>query len=48
MFSKSLKKHFKRFGCRFTELHAKLVADTLLDLVSIAGKTKHEVEKALV
>jgi hypothetical protein len=29
--SKSLRKHFKGFGRGFTELHAKLDADTLLD-----------------
>jgi hypothetical protein len=28
MFSKSLTKHFNGFGSRFTELHAKLYADT--------------------
>jgi hypothetical protein len=31
MFSKSLTKHFKGFASGFTELHAKLDADTLLD-----------------
>jgi hypothetical protein len=31
MFSKSLTKHFKSFGSGFTELRAKLDADTLLD-----------------
>jgi hypothetical protein len=31
MFSKSLMKHFKGFRSGFTELHAKLDADTLLD-----------------
>jgi hypothetical protein len=31
MFSKSLVKHFRGFGSGFTELHAKLDADTLLD-----------------
>jgi hypothetical protein len=31
MFSKSLMKHFKGLGSRFTELHTKLDADTLLD-----------------
>jgi hypothetical protein len=31
IFSKSLMKHFKGFGSGFTELHAKLDADTLLD-----------------
>jgi hypothetical protein len=48
MLSKSLTKHFKGFGSRVTEPDAKLDADTLLELPSIAGKTKHEVEKALV
>jgi hypothetical protein len=31
MFSKSLTKHFKGLGSRFTELQAKLDADMLLD-----------------
>jgi hypothetical protein len=31
MFFKSLTKHFKSLGRGFTELHAKLDADTLLD-----------------
>jgi hypothetical protein len=31
MFYKGLMKHFKGFGSGFTELHAKLGADTLLD-----------------
>jgi hypothetical protein len=31
MFSKSITKHFKGFGSRFTELHAKLDAYMLLD-----------------
>jgi hypothetical protein len=31
MFSKSLVKHFKGSASGFTELHAKLDADTLLD-----------------
>jgi hypothetical protein len=31
MFSKEFRKHFKGFGGGFTELHTKLVADTLLD-----------------
>jgi hypothetical protein len=31
MFSNSLTKHFEGFGKGFTELHAKLDADTLLD-----------------
>jgi hypothetical protein len=33
MFSKSLMKHFKGFGTRFTELHAKLDAETPFDFV---------------
>jgi hypothetical protein len=31
MFLKSLTKHFKAFGSRFTEAHPKLDADVLLD-----------------
>jgi hypothetical protein len=31
MFSKSLTKHFKSLGSGFTELHAKLDADMMLD-----------------
>jgi hypothetical protein len=31
MFPKNLTKHFKVLGSGFTELHAKLDADTLLD-----------------
>jgi hypothetical protein len=34
MFSKSLTKHFKGFGSGFTELYAKLDADTLLDFAN--------------
>jgi hypothetical protein len=41
-------KHFKSFGSGFTELRAKLDADTLLDLLSIADKMKHKAEKALM
>jgi hypothetical protein len=48
MFHKSLAKHSKGFGSGFTELHAKLDADTLLDLPSITDKTKHETVKSLV
>jgi hypothetical protein len=47
MFSKILTKHFKGFGRGFTELHAKLDTRCLI-LLSIADKTKHEVEKAIV
>jgi hypothetical protein len=36
----SLAKHFKGFGSRFTELHAKLDGDMLLDLVSVTDKRK--------
>jgi hypothetical protein len=41
-------KHFKGFSSGFTELHAKLDADMLLDLASVAEKIKLKVEKALV
>jgi hypothetical protein len=40
-------KHFTGFSGGFTELHTKLDADKLLDF-TIAGKMKHEVEKALM
>jgi hypothetical protein len=46
MLSKSLTKHYKGFSSGFTELPVKLDADTIFP--SIANKTKHEVEKALV
>jgi hypothetical protein len=41
-------KHFKGFSSRFTELHAKLDADTLLDFAIQSTQNKPEVEKALV
>jgi hypothetical protein len=41
-------KHFKGFGSGFTEFHAKFDAHKLLDLPSLADKTKKEVEKSLV
>jgi hypothetical protein len=41
MFYKSLAKHFKGFGSGFTELYAKLDADTLLDF-AIHGR-KNEI-----
>jgi hypothetical protein len=41
-------KHFKGFGNGFTELHAKLDADTLLDFATGRRQKKHEAEKALV
>jgi hypothetical protein len=47
MFSKSLMKHFKRFDSGFTELHAKLDADTLLDFATHNRQKKPEVEKAI-
>jgi hypothetical protein len=40
MFSKSLTKHFKGFGSGFTELHAKPVADTLLDFAIHSRKNE--------
>jgi hypothetical protein len=36
------------FGSGFTELHAKLDADTLLNFASMADKTKHKVENTRV
>jgi hypothetical protein len=48
MFSESLTKLFKGFGSGFTELHAKLDADTLLDFAIHLNETKYEVEKALL
>jgi hypothetical protein len=45
MLSKSFTKHFKGFGGGFTELHTKLDEDVL---PSIADKTKHKAEKALM
>jgi hypothetical protein len=45
MFSKGLTKHFKGVGSGFTELHAKLDADTLLDLPSIADKANTKSKK---
>jgi hypothetical protein len=41
-------KHFKGFGSGFTKLHAKLDADMLLVLPSIADNTKHKNKKALM
>jgi hypothetical protein len=41
-------KHFRGFISGFTELHAKLDADMCSLLPSIMGKTKQEVEKALM
>jgi hypothetical protein len=48
MVSKSLTKHFKGYDSGFTELHAKLDADTLLDFSNLPDEAKHEVEKTLV
>jgi hypothetical protein len=48
MFSKSLMKHFKGFGSRFAELHAKYDADTLLDSAIHRRQNEIPVEKALV
>jgi hypothetical protein len=36
------------FSSGYTELYAKLVTDMLLYLLTIADKTKHKVEKALM
>jgi hypothetical protein len=38
--AKSLMKHFKGFGCGFTELHAKLGADMLLSFAIHCGKNE--------
>jgi hypothetical protein len=46
MFSKSLTKHFKGFGSGFTELHAKLDADALLDLAIHRGQNKSQSQKS--
>jgi hypothetical protein len=46
MFSKSPTKHFKGFSSRFTELHAKLDAGTLLDFAIHRGVGN--VERGLV
>jgi hypothetical protein len=49
MSSKSLTKHFKGFGNGFTEPHAKLNADMLLDFaIYRKQKKKHAAEKTLV
>jgi hypothetical protein len=47
MFSKSLMKHFKGFGSGFTELHAKLDADTLLDFVIHRRQNKTRSRKSI-
>jgi hypothetical protein len=41
-------KHFKGFGSGFTEFHTIIDADTLLNLPSIADKTKYDFKKALL
>jgi hypothetical protein len=46
MFPKSLTKHFKGFGSGFTELHAKLNSDALLDFA--IHRRQQEIEKALM
>jgi hypothetical protein len=48
MFLKSLRKHFKGFGSRFTELQTKLDAGTLLDSAIHHSQNEHKVEKVLV
>jgi hypothetical protein len=40
MFSKSLMKHFRGFGGGFTELHAELDADMLLDFAIHHGQNE--------
>jgi hypothetical protein len=39
-------KHFKGFGNRFTELHAKLDADMLLDLASHCRQSETQSQKS--
>jgi hypothetical protein len=46
MFSKSLLKHFKGFSSRFTKLHAKLGADTLLDFAILCRQNKTRSQKS--
>jgi hypothetical protein len=43
IFSERLSKHFKGFGCGFTELHAKLDADTLLEFA--IHRTENETQR---
>jgi hypothetical protein len=45
MFSRSLTKHFKGFGSGFTELHAKLDADTLLDFAIYCRQNETQSQK---
>jgi hypothetical protein len=47
MFSKSLTKHFKDFRSGFTELHAKLDEDTLLDFAIHRKKKKKKKHEAV-
>jgi hypothetical protein len=44
MFSKNLTKHFTGFGSGFTELHAKLDSDTLLNFAVHHRRNKTEVK----
>jgi hypothetical protein len=46
--SKCLTKDFKGFCSGFTELHAKLNADTLLDSAIHCRKNETQVKKALI
>jgi hypothetical protein len=46
MFSKSLMKHFKGFGSGFTEIHAKLDANTLLDFVIHHRQNETQIRKS--
>jgi hypothetical protein len=46
MFSKSLTKHFRGFGSGFTELRAKLDADTLLDFAIRRRQNETRIRKS--
>jgi hypothetical protein len=46
MFSKSLMKHFKDSGSRFTELHTKLDADTLLNFAIHCRQNETRIQKS--
>jgi hypothetical protein len=48
VFSKSITKQFKGFGSGYTELHAKLDPDTLLNFAIHRRQNETKVEKALV
>jgi hypothetical protein len=46
MFSQSLRKHFKDFGSGFTDLHAKLNADAVLDFAIHHRENKTQSQKS--